>query len=95
MILRDPLIKRVLKDMRSTLCENLESSHWKEQEEREEIYKMLRTVKDFERRLTKYSENGRVAESTLDRMKRFVRIKERIRYGFCSRQPIWICRRQY
>lgn len=78
-LLNDPLIKEVLQGMRDALCKNLETSAWRDNEEREEIYRMLKTVTAFERELIKRVKAGKVALSYLEQLKKKVgAVKNRV-----------------
>lgn len=48
-IINDPLVKEVLEKMRTTVYNNIESSHFAASEEREELYKTLKVIRGFEK----------------------------------------------
>lgn len=64
-LLKDPLLSEVLQEMRATLYHNIETSHWRKQREREELYRMLKTIQTFEAQLEQRIRKGTKARATL------------------------------
>ena len=48
-IINDPLVKEALDKMRTTVYNNIESSHFEAVGEREELYKTLKVIRQFEK----------------------------------------------
>ena len=67
-VLNDPLIKSTLQDMRQQLYDNLETSPWQASDEREEIHRMLHVIRDFEKRLKKSVDSGKIAAAAINTM---------------------------
>ena len=64
-ILKDPLIQEAIKGMRDKVFQNIRTSHWKDVDEREELYKMLKVIDDFEHQFTDAINGGKKAKSRL------------------------------
>ena len=64
-ILKDSLVQEALNGMRETVYHNIRSSHFKDVDEREDLYRMLKTVDCFERQFTDAINGGKKAESRL------------------------------
>lgn len=54
----DPMLKDIIQDMRQTCYHNIETSHFSKQDEREELYRMLKVIDKFEQELTKIVRKG-------------------------------------
>lgn len=64
-ILKDSLVQEVLVGMRETVFHNIKTSHFKQSEEREELYRMLKAIEAFEREFKDRINTGKKAESKL------------------------------
>lgn len=64
-ILTDTLVQEALIGMRDTVYHNIRTSHFKDVAEREDLYKMLKTVDSFERQFTDAINGGKKAKSRL------------------------------
>ena len=66
-ILKDPIIKEVIQEIRQDCFRAIEKSTFFQTKTREEAYKMLRTVGVFENKLKKMVESGKVAQTKKDK----------------------------
>jgi hypothetical protein len=64
-ILRDPLVKSSLEEMRTTVFHNIRTSKHKDSAEREELYLMLKAIDGFEQEFIKVINGGKKAESRI------------------------------
>ena len=64
-ILDDPLVKEVLENMRQTVYYNIATSNFKQVEERENLYLMLKAIEGFEREFKDAINGGKKAQSRL------------------------------
>ena len=64
-ILKDSLVNEALTGMRETIYHNIRTSHFKDAEEREELYRMLKATDAFERQFKDAINGGKKAESKL------------------------------
>lgn len=64
-LLDDELIKKAFHDIRENIYDKIGSSSFSQSEEREECYRMLRTLMSFEGQFQKYIQTGRLAEKKL------------------------------
>ena len=64
-ILNDQIVQEALKGMRDVAYDNIRTSHFKDVEERESIYRMLKTIDSFERQFTDAINGGKKAKSRL------------------------------
>ena len=62
-LLRDPLLSEAIDEIRSSLYSKIENSSFKQRDEREDCYFMLRAVESFEGMLRKYINAGKTAAS--------------------------------
>ena len=60
-LLEDPMIATALADMRATLRTAWESSPARDVEGREELYRYMRTIENFESCLRRHMETGEIA----------------------------------
>ena len=67
-ILDDPLIKEAIDGMRTTVFHNIQTSHYSKVEEREDLYKMLRAIDQFEKEFKRRIQGGTKAKSLLERL---------------------------
>jgi hypothetical protein len=65
-LLNNDLLKNALKGMEDTLIYNLKTSHWKNTDEREEIYRQLVLIPKFVERLSYWIREGADARAKLD-----------------------------
>lgn len=72
-LLNDPLIKSALSDIRSTLYRKISESDFKQREEREDCYRMLRAAEMFEGMFQRHINAGRSAEEKLNVAQRFIK----------------------
>lgn len=81
-LLEDPMIADALSDMRATLRAAWESSPARDTDGREELYRYMRTIENFESCLRRHMETGEIARHHLrveeDRKSAMAKIKERI-----------------
>lgn len=64
-ILNDTLVQEALTGMRETAYHNIRTSNFKQVEEREDLYKMLKAIDSFERQFTDAINGGKKAKSRL------------------------------
>lgn len=64
-ILTDKLVQEALTGMRETVYQNIRTSHFKDVDEREDLYKMLKAIDAFERQFTDAINGGKKAKSRL------------------------------
>lgn len=64
-ILEDKLVQEALVGMRETVYHNIRTSHFRQVEEREDLYKMLKAIDSFERQFTDAIAGGKKARSRL------------------------------
>ena len=69
-LLKDPMIVAALDEMRDTVYTNIRTSAFRQKEEREYLYLQLKAIDEFERKFKLRIQNGKLAESRLDEMKR-------------------------
>lgn len=69
-LLQDPMLVAAITEMRETIYENIRSSQYRHRDEREYLYLQLRAVDDFEKRFKHRIQNGHVATSRLEEMRR-------------------------
>lgn len=68
-LLHDPIIKQFLKELRENVYHNIRTSHFKQIDEREDLYKMLQVMDRFEDSFRAYIKTGQLAQSKLDKLK--------------------------
>ena len=64
-ILTDKIVQEALTGMRETVYHNIRTSHFKDTDEREDLYKMLKSIDSFERQFTDAINGGKKAKSRL------------------------------
>lgn len=64
-IMRDPLVIKALDNMRQTVYGNIRSSHYKDIEDRENLYLMLKAIDGFEHEFIREINGGKKAKSRL------------------------------
>ena len=64
----DPVIVEAFAEIRQTIYDNIESSHWKAQDEREELYRMLKTLIAFKSQFEQRISEGEKAGSVISRL---------------------------
>lgn len=69
-LLKDPMIVAALDELRNTVYTNIRTSSFRQKEEREYLYLQLKAIDEFERKFKLRIQNGKLAESRLDEMKR-------------------------
>jgi hypothetical protein len=67
-IIKDPVVVAALGEMRQTLVKNLESSPWHAHKERQEIYRMLKTIGHFEHLFERRINDGKFAQGKLSQL---------------------------
>jgi predicted GNAT family acetyltransferase len=67
-LLKDTLLNEVLSSLEETLYHNIKTSTYKQVDEREECYRMLRVVESFRGQFESLIRNGKVARSRLDEL---------------------------
>lgn len=72
-LLDDPMIQEIMVSMRHNLHRKIETSEYKNADEREECYRMLRTLESFEGQFKKIMQSGTSATETLTAMQRVVK----------------------
>ena len=73
--LRDSsLLTEFISNLREATIKNLSSSHWKDVDEREELYKMLKVIDAFEREFKRAIDDGKIAVSLLDSLRQKIGI---------------------
>lgn len=65
-ILNDKLVHEALENMKKTVFHNIETSYFKNVEEREDLYKMLRAINSFENQFKQMIDGGKKAKSVLE-----------------------------
>jgi hypothetical protein len=74
-LLKDPMIQDFLKELRETIYHNIRTSHFKDKEEREDLYKILQVTDRFEGLFNRHINTGKLASSKLDQLKeRFTKV---------------------
>ncbi len=68
-LLNDPMIQDALKTMRENFFDDIQSSHMKDVETRDNAYLMLKTIGLFELQFKRAIDGGKVAQSILDDIK--------------------------
>lgn len=68
-LLKDPMIQEFLKDLRENVYINIRTSHYKDVDEREDLYKMLKVMDKFEEIFERHIRTGKLAQSKLDQLK--------------------------
>jgi adenylosuccinate synthase len=66
MLLNNPLLQETLSTLKETCFYNIETSSHDQQEEREDLYYMLRCITAFERQLKQYIQDGTVQVHNLN-----------------------------
>lgn len=72
-LIGDPMIREALDAMREDVITCIETSKFRDVDEREECYRMLRTIASFERQFKRFIDGGKVATSKLDALRQKVR----------------------
>lgn len=67
-LLKDPMIVEALTGMRETVYHNIRTSSYKEIEEREELYKMLKAIDAFEDQFKRRIDRGQKAKTLLEKL---------------------------
>lgn len=67
-ILNDPMVKGTIDSMRKDVFDNFRTSQWNKPEEREDLYKMIRVIDDFEKRFEKAINGGKKAQTLLEKL---------------------------
>lgn len=67
-ILNDKLVKEALTNMRETVFHNIRTSNFKQIEERENLYKMLKAIDGFEEEFKRQIQGGAKARSRLQEL---------------------------
>lgn len=67
-LLNHELIRGAIDDMRKAVYVNIESSHYKNIDEREDLYKMLQCIKKFENELDRHVKGAKKAKSLLKKL---------------------------
>lgn len=72
-LLKDPMLVAALDDMRTVVYTNIRTSSFRQKEEREYLYLQLKAIDEFERRFKLRIQEGKLAESRLEEMKRKIK----------------------
>lgn len=72
-LLKDPMIVAALDELRNTVYTNIRTSSFKQKEEREYLYLQLKAIDEFERKFKLRIQNGRLAETRLEELKRKIK----------------------
>ena len=67
-LLKDPLMVEVIDGMKRTVFHNIETSNYKDIDEREDLYKMLQAINAFEKDLKQRIQGGVKAKSVLEKL---------------------------
>lgn len=67
-LLKDPMLREALDDMRETVYHNIRTSHYSKTDEREDLYKMLKAIDAFESEFLKRIDKGKKAKSLLEKL---------------------------
>lgn len=67
-ILNDSMVQDALKSMRETVYHNIRTSNFKQIEERENLYKMLKAIDGFEQEFISTINGGKKAKSRLEEL---------------------------
>jgi hypothetical protein len=65
-LLNDPIIRDAISAMRETCFYNIETSNHGQEQEREDLYYMLRCISVFEKQLKQYIQDGTVTLHNLN-----------------------------
>lgn len=68
-LIADPMLNESLEDIRQSIYDQIRKSAFSQTDEREECYRMLRTLDSFEGKLKKRIESGKLAKSIMDSLK--------------------------
>ena len=68
-LLKDPMIQEFLSELRESVYHNIRTSHYKDKEDREDLYKMLQVMDRFEGVFNRHINTGKIAQSKLDQLK--------------------------
>lgn len=68
-LLKDPMMAKCIMDMRNFWVSEIQGSKARETRKREECYRMLKCVDQFESTLRRRIESGKVAQSRLEQAK--------------------------
>ena len=68
-LLKDPLIKDAIDNLKGIVFSNIESSHYSKVDEREDLYKMLQAINKFESQFKKWVKDGELAKSRLEKLR--------------------------
>ena len=72
-ILDDELIKKAFHDIRESIFDKIAQSSFKQQDDREDCYRMLRAIESFEGKFKQYINTGKVAEDKLNPLMKVVK----------------------
>lgn len=72
-ITEDKLVKEALAGIRDNLYQKIRASSFKDAEGRENCYRLLRAVDEFEAQFKKWMDDGKVAQSTWEKLKNIMR----------------------
>lgn len=72
-LINDPMIQDALHNMRDDVIACIETSKFRDTDEREECYRMLRAISAFERQFKRFIDDGKVAQSKLQALRNKVR----------------------
>ena len=72
-LIDDELVKSAFHDIKNNLIKKITSSSFKEQDEREDCYRMLRALESVEGQFFKHIQTGKVAENKLSLAQKVVK----------------------
>lgn len=67
-LLNDPMLRDAIDKMRETTYHNIRTSNFKQIDEREECYKMLKAIDHFEDEFTRIVNGGKKAKSLIKKL---------------------------
>lgn len=67
-VLNDPMVQDAINGMREAVFHNIRTSHHSKSEEREDLYKMLRAIDEFEKQFTQKINGGKKAKTLLEKL---------------------------
>lgn len=72
-LIDDELIKNAFSDIRTNIYRKISESSFKQKDEREDCYRMLRAIEAFEGQFKKHINTGKLAEDRLSQLMRKIK----------------------
>lgn len=68
-LVKDPVFIKLVDNMRQTCYHNIATSHYKNTDEREELYRLIKVINSFEAEAKKMINTGKKARSLLEKLR--------------------------